>query len=245
MRRTWRIFGAALALGLGSITAVPADEPPDLSRVDRRIVKEPKYVSKSPLYGLFAFGPGARTRVWAVLDRSAESPAEYDILYFDRNADGDLTGPDERFEGHGSFPIGTFKDPATGDVHQNLSISRRGDGSVFLHMNWRGKEPIAGGYAEESGPYCRFADGPAAAPILWPGAEGPLAFQRWIFDKQFPIGGQGDARVFLGHRGDGPNTFCAVTQNFLPPEVPVRVTLIYHDGAGQERRSRDELRERC
>jgi hypothetical protein len=226
-------------------TAAPADEPPDLSKVDRRIAKEPKYTSKSPLYGLYAFGPGAATRVWAVLDRSREDREGYDVLYFDRNADGDLTGPDERLEGDGSFRIGDLKDPATGDVHTNVRISRRADGSVFLHMTWRGKEPIAGGYAEEAGPYCQFADSPAGAPILWPGAEGPLAFQRWIFDRRFPIGGEGDARVFLGHRGAGPNTFCAVTQEFLPPGVPVLVTLIYTDGAGKERRSQDELRERC
>ena len=51
--------------------------------------------------------------------------------------------------------------------------------------------------------------------------------------------------VFLGHPGVGPNTFCAVTQEFLPPGVPVLATLIYKDGEGKERRCQSQLRERC
>ena len=238
-------FGAGVVLGLLTVVSAPADQPPDLTKVDRHIVKEPKYTAKRPLYGLYVFGPRAATRVWAVLDTSREGGDEYDVLYFDRNADGDLTAPDERIPGPGPFKVGTFTDPATGDVHENLTISRRADGSVFLRMMWRGKQPVMGGYAEEGGPYCRFAPDRADAPVLWPGAEGPLGFQRWIFDKKFPIGGEGDARVFLGHPGVGPNTFCAVSQDFLPPEVPVLVTLIYTDGEGKERRAQNELRERC
>jgi hypothetical protein len=235
----------AVVLGLLSTAPVLAEPPPDLSKIDRKIAREPKYNTKQPAYGLYVFGRHAETRVWAVLDKSRDGQDDYDILYFDRNANGDLTEPDERLVGPGPFKIGAFKDPATGAVHENLTLSRRDDGSVFLRMLWQGKEPVMGGYAEESGPYCRFATSPAAAPILWPGAEGPLAFQRWIFEKTFPIGGEGDARVFLGHQGVGPNTFCAVTQDFLPPDVPVLVTLIYNDGEGKECRAQNELRERC
>jgi hypothetical protein len=245
MSRFLRILWAGLALGLWMTAAVFADQPPDLAKVDRRIVKEPKYSAKQPLYGLYVFGPRAATRVWAVLDKSAEDVDQYDILYFDLNADGDLTAPDERFTGAGEFKVGTFTDPATGDVHKNLALNRRTDGSVFLKMLWKGEQPITGGYAEDVGPYCQFAASPADAPVLWPGAEGPLGFQRWIFDKQFVIGKEGDARVFLGHPGYGVNTFCAVTQEFLAPEVPVLATLIYNDTEGKERRALHKLRERC
>jgi hypothetical protein len=238
-------MGAAIVVGLLIPAYVMSADLPDLTKIDRRIGKEPKYTAKRPLYGLYVFGPRAATRVWAVWDKSAVGKDDYDVLYFDRNANGDLTEPGERLTGPGSIQVGTFTDPATGDVHENLTIIRRSNGSVFLSMTWKGKEPIRGGYAEDAGPYCQFAESPEKAPILWPGAEGPLAFQRWGFDKAFPIGGSGDARVFLGHPGVGPNTFCGVTQDFLPPDVPVRVTLIYKDVAGQERRSRDELRERC
>jgi hypothetical protein len=70
----------------------------DLTKIDRTIKKEPVYQSKSPKYGLLVFGPNAETRVWLVLDLGdprEHAPAK-NILYVDRNGDGDLTGPGER-----------------------------------------------------------------------------------------------------------------------------------------------------
>jgi hypothetical protein len=61
----------------------------DLSKIDRTIAKEPKYQSK-PKYCLLVFGSEAKTRVWLVLDG--------DVLYVDRNADGDLTVPEDRLK---------------------------------------------------------------------------------------------------------------------------------------------------
>ena len=60
----------------------------DYSQVDRTIAKEPAYHSK-PKYALLLFGKEAKLRVWVVLDGQT--------LYLDRNADGVLTGKDERF----------------------------------------------------------------------------------------------------------------------------------------------------
>lgn len=59
----------------------------DLTKIDRTIGKEPAYETK-PKYCLVVLGPEAKTRVWLVLDG--------DILYADRNGDGDLTAEDER-----------------------------------------------------------------------------------------------------------------------------------------------------
>jgi hypothetical protein len=61
------------------------DDPP---RPDRRLTKEPVYQA-APKYYLLAFGPGAKTSVWLVFDGTT--------LYVDRNANGDLTEPGERF----------------------------------------------------------------------------------------------------------------------------------------------------
>ncbi|HUG94206.1 MAG TPA: hypothetical protein VML55_25480 [Planctomycetaceae bacterium] len=61
----------------------------DYHDVDRTLVKEPDYRTDMPQYALLVFGPRAELRVWAVFDG--------DALYLDRNADGDLTQPDERF----------------------------------------------------------------------------------------------------------------------------------------------------
>jgi hypothetical protein len=61
-----------------------------LARVERAIAKEPAYQSGSPRYCLLAFGPEARFRVWLVQDG--------DVLYVDRNGNGDLTESGERIE---------------------------------------------------------------------------------------------------------------------------------------------------
>jgi hypothetical protein len=236
----------AAILGGGNLSA---GEAVDLSKIERRVLKEPAYKCSRPFYGLYVFGPDAKTRVWAVLDKSRGSAASYDILFFDRNADGDLTAPDERIQGRAGtgsvvFSIGSFVDPVTKQTHTEISITRREDGSVMLRMKWCDKIVVAGGYAPESGPYTQFAAAPAEAPILWPSAEGPFSFQFWM-PKPLTIGAADDVRVFLGQRGHGPNTFCAVPDNFLAKDIPVLATLIYSGKDGVENRIRSELRDRC
>lgn len=77
-------------------------------KIDRAIAKEPVYQTKQPEYWLLVFGPDATTRVWVVRDG--------DVLYVDRNGDGDLTGADERvpFKDGGlaqALPIAAGKTP--------------------------------------------------------------------------------------------------------------------------------------
>jgi RNA polymerase sigma factor (sigma-70 family) len=60
---------------------------PDLTKIDRTIVKEPTYRNQ-PYYALLAFGPEAKKRVWLVVDG--------ETLYVDRNGNGDLTEANER-----------------------------------------------------------------------------------------------------------------------------------------------------
>ena len=81
---------ASIALALVAIgwTALPTRSA-DLKNMDRTIVKEPKYTSQ-PYYALLVFGPEAKTRVWLVLDG--------EVLYVDRNGNGDLTEANERVE---------------------------------------------------------------------------------------------------------------------------------------------------
>jgi hypothetical protein len=61
----------------------------DYTKTDRRLAKEPAYASKSPKYALLLFGREAKLRVWIVLDG--------DVVYLDRNGDGDLTAKGARF----------------------------------------------------------------------------------------------------------------------------------------------------
>src|SRR5690349_10363444 len=137
-----RVAAIALVICVATLTQVCRSEPgarsaevaeqaaaPDLSKIDRRIANEPRYTSKEPLYGLYVLGPKAKTRIWAVLDKSRADAPTYDVLYFDRNADGDLTAADERIEGEGDdsdtrFEIGTITDRASDQKHTGVSIHR-------------------------------------------------------------------------------------------------------------------------
>jgi RNA polymerase sigma factor (sigma-70 family) len=83
---------AAETAGKADKDKQPAGRPPragaaDLSKVDRTFKKEPAYKA-GPKYCLLAFGPGAKQRVWLVLDG--------DTLYVDRKGNGDLTEEGER-----------------------------------------------------------------------------------------------------------------------------------------------------
>jgi hypothetical protein len=60
----------------------------DPAKIERTLRKEPTYQSKQPRYCLLVFGAEAKTRVWVVLDGN--------VLYLDRNGNGDLTDPGER-----------------------------------------------------------------------------------------------------------------------------------------------------
>src|SRR5439155_8913144 len=96
----------------------------DLAKIDRTILKEPAYKSKSVKYCLLVFGPEAKTRVWLVLDG--------DTLYVDRNGNGDLTEEGERVaaksdrfrrEGDMTFEVGDLRDGKL--LHKNFNVQVR------------------------------------------------------------------------------------------------------------------------
>ena len=55
----------------------------------RPLLREPKYASQ-PYYALLAFGPKAQLMTWIVVDG--------EVVYLDRNGNGDLTEPGEHIE---------------------------------------------------------------------------------------------------------------------------------------------------
>jgi hypothetical protein len=77
-----------LFVALASLMICPQVRAVDYSHLERTIRKEPPYQGV-PRYALLLFGPEARLRVWVVVDGAT--------VYLDRNADGDLTGTQERF----------------------------------------------------------------------------------------------------------------------------------------------------
>lgn len=62
----------------------------DLTKIERKLAKEPKYAHK-PHYALIVFGPQAEHRSWMVMDGD-------NLLYIDWNGNGDLTDADDRVE---------------------------------------------------------------------------------------------------------------------------------------------------
>lgn len=73
-----------------SLGLVPQALGVDLAAIDRTIRAEPEY-AKTPHYALVVFGEQAEHRSWLVMDGE-------DILYFDRDGDGDLTDANDRVE---------------------------------------------------------------------------------------------------------------------------------------------------
>ena len=239
---------AALGTVLATTGPAAAAELPDLAKIDRTIHKQPAYTAEKPLYGLLAFGPQADKHVWFVLDKSKADESRYDVLYLDRNADGDLTGPDKRFTGEdGEFTIGDLTDPATGVKHTQFQIhaDKGADPDVMVSLRWRGDLKFGGGYPADPEPgYMKLAAKPADAPVVWVNADPPFRFQRW-YGKELQIDGNSNVKVFLGQPGVGRSTFFAAQVHFLPEKEIVKATLIYHDRDGKEQRFVCELKERC
>lgn len=79
-------FGVVILVALQAVGVANAV---DYDKIPRPLVKEPAYATKTPGYALLLFGPEAKLAVWAVLDG--------ETVYLDRNGNGDLTDPGERF----------------------------------------------------------------------------------------------------------------------------------------------------
>jgi hypothetical protein len=235
--------------------AIPlqAADPVDLSKVERKIAKEPEYTSKAPLYGLVVFGPRADTQVWMVLDQAKADADVYDVLYADLNGNGDLTEAGERFTtenkngSNSHFTLPDFTDPNSKLTHTRFTLGvTRGERPIFMvSLWWRGKLKYGGGYAEvpDKG-YMRFARRALQAPIVWINGDGPFRFQRW-YSGTLGIGQADDFKVFLGQQGVGTNSFSSFQCHALPANEHVLATLIYQDKEGKEQRVRCKLEQRC
>lgn len=241
----------ALAGDTPSNGATSAFVEVDYAKIERKIAREPKYVAE-PRYALFVFDAAGKFKVWAVLDKSKPDSPVYDVLYFDRTGDGDLTDPGDRVElakadrwGGRSFSLGNLEVPGTSVVHKDLRFSMR-DQRIYFSMLWAGKESIAGGWGGAQGSGTAFAKSPDAAPVLRPTAEGALAFA-WV-DPKIALKRTEETRIYLvaGNRGSGPDTLCAVSDNFLVPgKDRIFMTVVGKDADGKEVRSRHEIKNHC
>jgi hypothetical protein len=171
-----------------------------------------------------------------VFDTSEKGSKHHNVLYLDRNADGDLTGKDERIVPNpkcGMFETGDLREPGTDVVHGfDIRCAR---GLVSYQIRWAGETLITGS--------CAFAPSPKEAPIFVPGTERPFDFS-WAGEKLKR--GTNDVRVRIGSRGDRDAAFSWVMdERFLPEGERVLVQLVCKDAAGAERKLAAELKERA
>jgi len=198
-------FGlAVLVIVCGALPAWAAD----LTKIDRTIAKEPAYQTATQKYCLLVFGPEAKTRVWLVLDG--------DVLYVDRNGNGDLTEPDKRVRKTGGYEINA------GSITEADGTSTRGVLTVSPTTNYvRLYLEVSGGCKQYVGydPSDRlaFADRPQNAPIVH--FAGPLTLRLYRQPPVFVAGQNCRFNIALGTPGIGKGSFVAVSCCSLPDAV--------------------------
>jgi hypothetical protein len=246
------------ALGLVSTLLAPRDA--DLTKIERRIAKEPKYVA-APRYALFVLDEAAKFRAWAVFDKSTPDAPFYDVLYFDRNGDGDLTDPAERFVGKRDaslapaglemlIRVGDVAVPGTQLVHKGLRFStspKEGRVGFWFDMKWNGGTEVSGSYGPVGTDTAEFAESAEKAAIVHPDPNGTLAFGLWMKGPvEMKIGEATHLSLVAGHPGLGPNSLAVVDENFLDlARDQLLATVVAKDAAGKEVTTTTPIRGHC
>jgi hypothetical protein len=195
MRIVSLLFALSWAIG-SAATGIGAD----LTKLERIIAKEPAYKNK-PKYCLVVFGPEAKTRVWLALDG--------DVLYVDKNGNGDLTEANERIQedrptpNFTTFLAGNVRlDYETSLTDFNLTIPKRAAGTPDLDITFHGKRAssVRSAYARVR----EFSERPQDAPVVH--FEGPLTFL--LPDPPTLLRGQKrNLFVYVGTAGLGRGAF--------------------------------------
>jgi hypothetical protein len=260
------LAGALAAAGLAAAArsaAAPQDAPApdaDLAKVERKILKEPKYVA-APKYALFVLDAEAKFKAWAVFDKSTPDAPFYDVLYFDRNGNGDLTEPDERFVGKRDpslipaglemlVKVGDVPVPGTALVHRGLRFStspKEGRIGFWFEMKWNGGTEVSGTYGPAGIDNAEFAESPEKAAIIHPDPNGTLAFALYGQKPvQLKIGSETHVAVLVGHPGLGKDSLAVVDENFLDlTKDELFATVVAKDAGGKEVTTTTRIRGHC
>jgi hypothetical protein len=125
------------------------------------------------------FGPEARSRVWLVLDG--------DVLYVDRNGDGDLTAKDERLEKthtlQTTYPVGIIPAPHGGGPYSLAVEIKPGGKDQETSYRITCRPPTGKGFFQRTDGVLVFGDNPKAAPVVH--FAGPLTLT--ILDWHRPL----------------------------------------------------------
>jgi hypothetical protein len=207
----------------------------DLTKIERRIEKEPKYTNK-PRYCLLVFGPEAKTRVWLVRDGKT--------LYVDNNGNSDLTEKGEKLELRTDPDREGFVECDVGDIverdgktkHLKLRVgSWDSDDHWYVSVEMAFAHLKVARLSASAAP--TFAARTADAPIVHFG--GPLALQVSI---SADADDQPGVRVRVGTPGLGKWTFadCSILVAKLVRSRP-EITIDYPDNKGGTIRETSKL----
>jgi hypothetical protein len=236
----------------------PAPDP-DLTRIERTITKEPEYVAE-PRYALLVLDAESPFRCWMVFDKTTPDSRCYDVLYLDRDGDGDLTDADERMvskydesgEAAGvaqSFRIAELRSPDGKQVHRDFLFStspKEGRTGFWFRFRLDGKHEFSGGYYPTGVSTTTWAATATAAPIFRPSASGPFRFALWQDDTTLRIGEATRINVLVGTAGVGDGSLLVVDENFLDLEADeLTCTVVAEDATGQPIETHSRIRGHC
>jgi hypothetical protein len=253
-----RTLFACLTLAMFCAANSSAEDKPDqefaeldFAKVERKIAKEPTYVAE-PRYALFCFGPKGETRMWAVADKSEKKGEHYDVLYFDLNADGDLTGEGERITAKYNpkgkdagaailLKIPKIRVPGTDTVHTAFRVgtdAKKDHTGFWFSMKYEGKTEVQGGYSAAGTDTGHWGSDVATAPIFRPTTQGKFAFGLYGWGDEeitLTIGEENEVYVMAGNPGSGDDTLTVVDEYFLDLKTnTLTVQVIAKDAEGKE-----------
>ena len=223
----------------------------DYSKVDRKIATSPTFLAE-PRFAMLLLG--SKTRIWMALDKSTKEVAYHNVLYIDRDADGDLGERGERFnaiprDGKAlAFEVGKIDIAAPENFFlDDLTItSYPAERVPHFRVSFRLNDKV-----DIYGPYAPgheravFEESPAKAPILHADLTSPLNFFH-AWPEELPKGQEETFMLYVGQQGSAANTFMAVDENYLKlDQDKIFATIIGQDSKGKEVRRRNRLDEHC
>ncbi len=188
--------------------------PDSLAKIDRNILKRPKFTSDQPGYLLLAFGPDAGFKVWVVLDG--------ETLFVDANGNGDLTDDEPvRFNPAQSTPPKAYVFEAKGvgaakeEKKWTLGVSTLAVGAsqpaAILTAVRDGSPPQKVGPTD-----FRFTDTPDAARVVHFGSKVLAVRPSLTMPSVLEVGKAADFRVQVGTPGVGAGSFASVGNDGVP-----------------------------
>lgn len=175
---------SAPAIRMGTVPQVRSWEAEDFGWISRKAAKLPAFKSEKPRFTWWALGTGKKSAALMVWDESGGTGTGHDVLYFDRDFDGDLT---EEGELIAAEPAAKHVYRGGGDAYIVKDVAEA-DGKAVFHLmfirNPKGKDhwqssfgfsmPDPAGAAKPVGYSCStlpgdlqiaWGDAPESAPV--------------------------------------------------------------------------------